>query len=399
MIAFPKHNQKQAEYEALKEFEHDSPTNFLIHTNKVQAGTSSPAHRLPNMLQKRVERLGKAKAHNKLMVAHIGEALDRDEYMFGCCNPRTDKLHQRMSSCANWLEFRHYIEQDENRLTSANFCGKHLLCQACAVRRGALLLQKHHENIEHVLSEHDGLQAWMLTLTVKNGDDLSERFDHLQSAFKKLQKQRMNYLKKPDRNPFTEFAKIEGAVFSYEVPKSKDGESWHPHLHALIVGHEKPEMGHVEFVNGVYVPEKSHGLRYEFYKITGDSFMLDCRRKKRQPIIDMCMEVMKYAVKFSAQSVEDTWSAFQVLNGRRLFGSFGILRGVKIPANLLDEKLQGPYIEYVMAYLDGGHYEVERVTDCSELYDGYTSLNCSHSPVVGGSSPPTQKDMFDRMQL
>jgi len=349
-------------------------------------------------ITQRVERLGKAKAHNKLMVSYIGEILDRDEYQFGFANPRTDKLHKRMSSCANWLEFRHYIQQDENRLTSANFCGKHLLCQACAVRRGALLLQKHHANIEHVLGEDSRLQAWMLTITVKNGDDLSERFNHLQSAFKNLQKRRVRFLKNPEKNPFTEFAKIEGAVFSNEVPKSKDGLLWHPHIHALIVGYEKPEMGHVHFENGFYVPEKSFGLRNEFYKITGDSFMLDCRRKEGQPIIDMCMEVMKYAVKFTSQDVEDTWHAFQVLNGRRLFGSFGILRGVKIPANLLDEKLQGPYIEYVMSYFGGGHYEVERVTDCSEIYDGFTSLEAL-PVVVGGSAPPSKKEYFDRMQL
>jgi len=344
---------------------------------------------LPLHIHKRVDRLGKAKEHNVSMTDYIGEILDRDEFHFhGMRNPLMDKLHHRMTKCANWLQFRHYVEQDENRLTSANFCGKHLLCQACAVRRGALLLQNHHSNIEHVLEKDKKLQAWMLTITVKNGDDLAERFDHLQSGFKKLQDRRRLHLTKPERNPFTEFVKVEGAVFSYEVPKSKDGKQWHPHLHALIVGYEKPIMGKVVFKDGVYDPEESYGLRNEFYKITGDSFMLDCRRKEGQPIIDMCMEVMKYAVKFSSQSVEDTWHAFQVLNGRRLFGSFGNLRGVKIPKNLLDEKLQGPYIEYVVSYFGIGHYEVVRVTDMTEAYDEFTPGQESPGLIQESNAPP-----------
>jgi len=355
---------------------------------------------LPSVsIHQRADRLGKAKAHNVLMTDYIGEILDRDEFAFnGFRNPLMDKLHHRMTKCANWLQFRHYIIQDENRLTSANFCGKHLLCQACAIRRGALLLQNHHANIEHVLNETPNLQAWMLTLTVKNGEDLTERFDHLQGAFKKLQKRRMNYLKNPKNNPFTEFVKIDGSVFSYEVPKSKDGKQWHPHIHALIVCNEKPVMGKVHFDDGVYNPDKSYGLRNEFYKITGDSFMLDLRRKEGQPIIDMCMEVMKYAVKFSSQDVEDTWSAFQCLNGRRLFGSFGLLRGVKIPKNLLDEKLSGPYIEYVVNYFGMGHYETVRVTDMTEIYDDFTPFESDFlepGSLVPGLEILTKKDCFE----
>jgi hypothetical protein len=45
-------------------------------------------------------------------------------------------------------------------------------------------------------------------------------------------------------------------------------------------------------------------------------------------------------------TLPDTWLAFQVLRTRRLVDSFGVLRGVQIPDNLLDDPLEGlPFIE------------------------------------------------------
>ena len=46
--------------------------------------------------------------------------------------------------------------------------------------------------------------------------------------------------------------------------------------------------------------------------------------------------------------VEKTWAAFNVLKGKRLTGSFGLLWGVKIPENLADEMPDDqdlPYLE------------------------------------------------------
>ena len=313
----------------------------------------------------RVDRFGRAKAHNKKMVAYIGEQLDRDEYHYeGMFNPRVQKLYERMDRCASWLTFRHYTEQDKNRLTSANFCGKHLLCQACAIRRGAQKLQAYSSRVEYVLSQDKNISPWLITFTVKNGDDLRERFNHLMTSFKKLQKQRAKRLQGAKWYKETEMEKVSGAVFSYEVPKSKDGEKWHPHIHMLALCSEKPDVGFVDPVTG-----EGHGLRKEWYDLTGDSFMVDVRRNEGQDIIDMACEVMKYAVKFTSQSASDTWHAFQALNGRRLFGSFGSLHGVKLPKSMLDAPLTGPFIESVFRYASDGHYKKVSEVDYSDTYD------------------------------
>ena len=74
-------------------------------------------------------------------------------------------------------------------------------------------------------------------------------------------------------------------------------------------------------------------------------------------------EVCKYALKFGDLSVQDTWQAFNVLKGKRLTGSFGLLWGVKIPENLADEMPDDqdlPYLEmlYKFVYGKNSHYDL-----------------------------------------
>jgi len=58
------------------------------------------------------------------------------------------------------------------------------------------------------------------------------------------------------------------------------------------------------------------------------------------------LEVCKYSLKFHDMTLEDTWEAYNVLRGKRLVNPSGLLRGVEMPENLLDDPLEGlPYIE------------------------------------------------------
>jgi hypothetical protein len=94
-------------------------------------------------------------------------------------------------------------------------------------------------------------------------------------------------------------------------------------------------------------------LSAEWHRITGDSFIVDCRPITGDPS-EGFMEVFKYAVKFSDLSLEDNWQAAQVLKGKRLLNSFGLFRGVEIPESLLDEPLDGlPYWDRFYRFLQG----------------------------------------------
>ena len=75
-----------------------------------------------------------------------------------------------------YLLFRHYYTADLLRLHAASFCMKHLLCPLCAIRRGAKALKAYLDRWEVIQQDRPALRPFLVTLTVKDGDNLAERF-------------------------------------------------------------------------------------------------------------------------------------------------------------------------------------------------------------------------------
>ncbi|MBV6620836.1 protein rep, partial [Acinetobacter baumannii] len=84
-------------------------------------------------------------------------------------------------------------------------CSEHLLCPFCAGIRASKAIQKYSERVDQVLSENPRLKPVMITVTVKNGVDLRERFTHLIKSFRTLIERRRDYIKKG--RGFNEFCK------------------------------------------------------------------------------------------------------------------------------------------------------------------------------------------------
>ena len=131
-----------------------------------------------------------------------------------------------------------------------------------------------------------------------------------------------------------------------------------------------------------------------WHSLTGDSMVVDVRRARKEKghgYSKAAAEVCKYALKFGDLSVEKTWAAFNVLKGKRLTGSFGLLWGVKIPENLADEMPDDqdlPYLEMLYKFVSGkqSYYDlastrhvepkrlIDRVRRMSEATDRPTRL-------------------------
>lgn len=270
----------------------------------------------------RAERYGKAKSL----------ALDVAEYI-DSAQPDQAALVARIRSCGEYLLFRHYFTIDQVRLHAASFCTKHLLCPLCAIRRGSRALKAYLDRWEVIQAEKPALKPFLVTLTVKDGPDLAERFKHLHDSQRELWKRKQ-------RGRGCVLDGVEGAVWSYEVKRGSGSGQWHPHLHMIALAEVEPSQ---------------ERLRREWSEITGDSFMCDVRPIVGDPV-DGFMEVFKYAVKFSDQPPADTWHAFSVLKGKRLLGSAGCFRGVEVPENLTDEPLHDlPFYELFYRYVDGGY--------------------------------------------
>lgn len=285
-------------------------------------------------LPARVSRYGKAK---KI-------ALDVCQYM--ATLPKLQPVAAKVATCGDYLVFRHYYTVDKVRLHGASLCRKHLLCPLCAIRRGCNSLKAYSERYKVIKAEKPHLRPFLVTLTVKDGPDLEERFKHLYKAQKELWQQRHRIYASP-------FDGIEGAVWSYEIKRGSNSGQWHPHLHMVALAEHQPQEA---------------WLSETWHKITGDSFIVNVKPIREDgtgddPHIGGFQEVFKYAVKFAEQPPEDTVHAWQILGGKRLLGSSGCFRGVEVPADLMDDP-EGfndlPFLSLFYRYLRGKGYDLQR---------------------------------------
>lgn len=264
-------------------------------------------------------------------------------------SPYLESVREGLIECGNYLHFRNYPTKGQTRLFNANFCKKHLFCPLCAIRRASKSLSSYLERYKIIRAENSNLVPYMVTLTVKNGPDLDERYNHLVNSLKKVRKNRTRALTSKTSRHVSEFTKIKGAVGSYEF--TNKGNGWHPHVHIIALVESQSTID-------------QKALSDEWHKITGDSFIVDVRPigEIDDPISGF-VEVFKYALKFSDLSYQEQIHAALTLKSRRLLFSLGLFRGVVVPESLLDEQLEDlPYVDLLYRYIDG-QYQLKEVID------------------------------------
>jgi hypothetical protein len=285
-------------------------------------------------LPKRVERYGTAKKG----------ALDTAKYMAE--STKHQAMAAKVHGCGDYLLFRHFFTVDKVKLHAAQFCKKHLLCPLCAIRRGAKALAAYLARWEAIKAQRPKLQPFLVTLTVKDGPDLAERFKHLHKCQHELWKRK-------HRGRGSVLDGVEGAVWSYEVKRGKGSGVWHPHLHMIAL---------------CEIPPDAETLSREWHQITGDSFIVDVRPISQDDPVSGFIEVFKYAVKFSDQEPADTVHAWETLRGKRLLASSGCFRGVDVPDDLTDDATDVaglPFMDMLYRYTKAG-YSLELVMQGQE---------------------------------
>lgn len=328
-------------------------------------------------LSSRVERYSSAKKRQLQILNHL-RGLSQGQKADFKLHSLLDysKLDEKLGSCGNYMVFHQYYTVGKVRLAKSSFCKNHLICQLCAIRRGAKQVETYLKRFEIITSSKPELRPYMLTLTVKNGEDLPERFNHLQNSVKKMFKRRRDYIEKG--RGLSQLAKADGGVYSYELTKSKSG--WHPHVHMVLMLDPKKSMDfpfdsrpkkHNQEEWKTLTPgqkknektkwqkwtesAKNSELAQEWNRITGDSEIVDLRPIEGDPA-EGFVEVFKYALKFSDLSVKENIESYSFLKGKRLTGAFGSFWGVKIPESLNDNLFDElPYLELFYLYTSAGY--------------------------------------------
>lgn len=292
------------------------------------------------------DRLGRyAKAHSRAleMSRYLRDRFKVVDKKFPSYGSIERSIATDLQECGSFLLFHHYHTINEVRLASMCSCKRHLLCPLCAIRRAAKSVKVYLEKFNLIMEQSPRLKPYLVTFTVKDGSDLSERFDHLHKSLRNYYANRRKYLSSPNRNKSNEACKALGGVGSYEVKKGAGSGEWHPHAHFVWV------------CDGVPDPVE---LSQEWFRITGDSFIVDVTPfTSGKDVEGAFLEVFKYALKYSGMNLSDNWEAFTVLQRRRLVSSFGLFYGLEIPEQLTDEISYDelPYIELIFRFIDGSY--------------------------------------------
>ena len=187
----------------------------------------------------------------------------------------------RIKNCATLLDFRLVPNDRESyrlRLSSAFFChARH--CVVCQWRRSLRIKARAFRAIPGILEDFPTARFLFLTLTVKNCDvtELRETITHMNKSWQRLSQLKI-------------FPAI-GYLRTTEVTRGRDGQSVHPHFHALLmVKASYFSTGYISQKEWVAIWRKS--LRVDYKPI------LDVQAlKKDASVTPLLAEICKYSTK------------------------------------------------------------------------------------------------------
>lgn len=301
----------------------------------------------------RITRFGSLKHRSKLQENYLWTQVDFKSEGENDLSNKALKSATKLKGCGQFLIFKNFYTIGEVKLEKFYACGQHLLCPFCASLRAARSMNRYIQRIDQLMRENRKLKPILLTLTVKNGESLEERYEHLTRSFRTLLARYRDFKKKG--RGFNQFCKIDGAFYTTEYTYNDKTKEWHPHIHIFALISD-------------WIDQEE--LSETWHEITNDSYIVDVRRVKKTKedgYSKAVAEVCKYALKFSDLSVENTWQAFLILKGKRMTGSFGSLHGVKIPEKLTDDMPleELPYLEmfYRFVFDKKSYYNLEITKD------------------------------------
>lgn len=257
-------------------------------------------------------------------------------------NPTTKKLFLKLFDCGSYLIFRNYITSKRSRMIGSCSCKIHLLCPFCASRRGVKYSSIYKEKIEHLKAEsNQNYDLVFMTFTVKNGENLHERFTHLRNSMRFILKRR-SYQSRPKYTHHTEMSKLIGGVYAYEFKRGSGSQDWHPHIHMLAL---IPKTSKIDISL----------LKQEWLEITTDSSVINIKYADDNAYL----EVFAYALKFSEMDNIDRWDAYNLLKGNRLISTFGEIIGIDLLEDENDDPLDTdePFFDTLYRWCLGRGYE------------------------------------------
>lgn len=328
---------------------------------------------------------------------------------------------KKIKSCGNLVELR-ALPGDLPTVHNFQKCGQVAVCPVCAARAQAMRKKRFGKPIEAMAAlcgenqagtlgtraarpgrlvpfdcapfplspcapwpgitgreSFEGLNAYLVTATIRPRETLREGLNHLTAAWKKF---RLMGQRRGDSRSRGEFGKVVGAIAKIEIKRGAGSGKWHPHIHALIFTrseldfrfydkgvlihpkHFDPLVGEVDKETGEVKGREilMSKISREWLKATGgDSYNVDVQSMRKfwessytdkrgafhpsqksrgvpfaQSVREQAAEVLKYATKWNADpekgsaefDAADFVEVVRTTYCRRLFATYGYFRRI-----------------------------------------------------------------------
>ena len=229
------------------------------------------------------------------------------------------KRADRVRCCGSTLGFLRNLETGEKRLATADFC-RERLCPMCQWRKSLKVFRQVSRVLDRAQEDYKDLVPLFLTLTLKNcsGDVLSATLDTVFKGWHLL------WQRKPIKRIGV------GWFRALEVTYNRKADTYHPHLHAIILVDKGYFKSKDYMATAEWVQEWRSALGVDYDPIC------DIRKVKNDKAkYKSVAEVAKYTVKDTDLVHDDTALMDKVvhglgtaLKGRRLFAFGGLLKRI-----------------------------------------------------------------------
>ena len=298
-------------------------------------------------------------------------------------------LWNSLEDCGSWVEFRYYSKMDKLKVHNANYCKRDKLCPACAIRRAYKQQMKFMEILDNK-SDLIDLEWFYIVVPVKHSVDESYEtvYKRIEVIKKKITMSMRNARRGSGNNFWTAF---HGGMSSIETTKTANG--WNVHLNLIVnapIGTKITLNRHNQaqeleewlkvHAEGSYVhniqqirerPHCESSRNDNEEKRDGETTDRALGTAKREALRDSIVEVLKYSLKFSSLSSFDLLQVYISTYRKRLFGTFGNMRGVGLEDVDLsgDLVLDSEFIELIFRRVRDSGYVLHEKTHHHEKKD------------------------------
>ena len=229
-----------------------------------------------------------------------------------------DSLIERVQTCGDVLRF--VKNQDGSlKLYQAYFC-KNKLCPMCNWRRSMKYSYQTSRIVDEAIKQSSKGRFLFLTLTVKNveGSDLNKTLTSLTKSFDRLFKR-----VKVQRN-------LLGYLRSVEVTHNEDDNTYHPHIHVLMMVRPSYFSGK----GNNYISHKEWGEMWSQSLKVDYTPMVDIRtvKEKGKGLKGAVLETAKYPTKPIKLDIDNKQVVDDLYNGlyrKRQLGYGGLFKTIK----------------------------------------------------------------------